>query len=325
MKLFISGVTGYIGHQLLLAAVNKGYEVHAFIRLSNLTEKFLHKNVHYYNGDITDFNSVVKAMKGCEMVIHAAGVAQLWHQDSSVFYKVNVEGTRNVLEAARRVGVKKSVFTSSCAVLGPSHHIPLTEDDPRNTAFENDYEISKYLAEELVKQYCRKGLFASIVCPPRVYGPGLYTQANPISKLIRDTIKRRMAFVPGNRQVIGNYAFIDDVVEGHFLALQKGMSGEKYILGGENISYEEFFQGIQQAAGKKISLISVPKTILKIASGFIFIASRLTKRHTHLSPKLIDRLFQNRAVNCEKAVMQLGYQITPFKEGLSRTIQFLSA
>jgi nucleoside-diphosphate-sugar epimerase len=325
MKLFITGVTGYIGHKLMLAAINKGYTVHALVRDPSSSQLIANDKIEYFKGDITNYDSVVKAMENCDAVMHAAGITQLWHRDRSVFYRVNVGGTKNVLEAACFHNVKKFVFTSTCGVLGPSFKYPVSEEDPRITPFENDYEISKHCAEELVKEYSRRGLFAIIAALPRVYGPGLMTNGNPVSKLIGDTIKRKIGFIPDAKQVVGNYAFIDDVIEGHFLALQKGLGGEKYNLGGENHSYEEFFNSIRNASVQKIRLVTVPKFLLKTAGKFAFSISLFTKRHTHLTPAIIDRLYQNRAVSCEKAIRQLGYHITPLENGIQQTIQFLKA
>jgi nucleoside-diphosphate-sugar epimerase len=325
MKIFITGATGYIGDQLLRAAIQKGHRVNALVRNAKATGLIGHELVSYAEGDVTNQDSVMKAMQGCDVVMHAAGITQLWHKDRSIFYKVNVGGTRNVLEAACVHGVKKFVYTSTCAVLGPSNHQPVSEEDPRLTAFENDYEISKHCAEELVKEYSRKGLFTVIVSPSRVYGPGRWTGGNPISKLIRNTIRRKFGLVPAAKNTLGNYAFIDDVVQGHFLAMEKGLGGEKYILGGENFSYMDFFDSIRLQSNTKLRLITVPKFILKIAGGLAYAFSLITRKHQHLTPKTVERLFQNRAVNCNKAVRQLGYQITPFQEGLQQTIQFLKS
>jgi nucleoside-diphosphate-sugar epimerase len=323
MKLFISGSTGYIGQRLVEAAVRKGFTVHALVRNLSAVTVGPQENLRYFEGDITDYNSVAAAMKSCDAVIHAAGITQLWHHDRTIFYRVNVAGTRNVLEAACYHNVKKLVYTSTCGLLGPSMQDPVAEEDPRTTPFENDYEISKHCAEELVKEYSRRGLFAVIVALPRVYGPGLLTQGNPVSKLIGDTIKRGIAFVPNAKHVVGNYAFIDDVIEGHFLALNKGLGGEKYNLGGDNCSYDEFFTNIKKASQKKIRLLTVPKFILKLSCGFIYARTQLTRTHSHFTPKVVDRLYQNRAVSCQKAIRQLGYHITPLEVGIQQTIQFL--
>jgi nucleoside-diphosphate-sugar epimerase len=322
MKLLITGATGYIGHNLLSAAIKKGHKVHALAR-TILPGGEHGKDIRFIQGDITDFDSVVDAMRGCDAVIHAAGFTRLWDRDRKLFFRINVVGTKNVLEAATYHNIQKLVFTSSCAVLGPSRHFPVTEETLRSTPFENDYETSKFRAEELVKTYAAKGMDAVIVSPSRVYGPGPWTQANPINRLIRGVLKRRWAFVPAERHIIGNYAFINDVVEGHFLALEKGQRGEKYILGGENISYGEFYGGIQMLAGQRIRYISLTKPVLKGGSALVQLWGSLTGRHTHISPRLVERLLQNRAVSSEKARRQLGFSITPFPDGLSETIRYL--
>src|SRR5687767_5050462 len=323
MKILITGSTGYIGNKLALEAVAKGYVVHILVR--DPQSRLIPSNpaITVCKGDVTNKETVFAAMEGCAYVIHAAGITSLREKDNSIFYKVNVEGTRNMLDAALALGVKKFVFTSTGGVLGPSGKYPMSENDPRIIAFENDYEISKHWAEELVKEYCRRGLFAMIVVAPRVYGPGPVTNGNTIEGLIRKILSWQIAFVPSNDKITANYAFIDDVVKGHFLAMEKGLAGEKYILGGENISYKTFFHTIRQYACKKIRLIRVPRLLIKTWSFLHMIIYRLVGKHTHISPKVVDRLSQNRALSCEKAVRELGYSITPFPEGIQKTIVHL--
>jgi nucleoside-diphosphate-sugar epimerase len=132
-----------------------------------------------------------------------------------------------------------------------------------------------------------------------------------------------MAFVPSCDHVVANYAFVDDVVKGHFLAMEKGLGGEKYILGGENISYKNFFKTIQQQAGKKIRLIRVPKSLILFWSYLHLIVCRLIGKNTQVSPRVIQRMTQNRALSCDKAIRQLGYSITPFSNGIQKTILHL--
>lgn len=320
----ITGASGYIGHKLALEAAAKNYTVHVLVR--DLHSKFLpvHPNIHLFEGDVTNKESILVAMKGCSHILHSAGITKMWDKDSSIFYKVNVEGTRNVLDAALQCEVQKFVFTSTGAVIGPSGKYPMNESDPRITAFENDYEISKHWAEELVKEYCQRGLFAIIAVAPRVYGPGIISGGNVFGRLLQKIFSMKMAFVPACGDVLANYAFVDDVVNGHFLALEKGIGGEKYILGGENISYTTFFETIKNIAGKKIRLIRVSKTILFVWSFLHMLFFRLMGKHTNISPAIVRRIAQNRALSCEKAIRQLGYTITPFTLGIQRTIHHLS-
>ena len=323
MKILITGATGYIGYKLAMEAARRNYTVHILVR--DLRSPLLptHPNIIKFKGDITDKASVMAAMANCDKVIHAAAIAKLSAKDNTIFYSVNVEGTRNMLDAALALGIKKFVFTSSGAVIGPSGKYPMSENDPRIAAFENDYEISKHWAEELVKEYCRRGLFAIIVVAPRVYGPGHECNGNTMNVLLKNILSLRLAFVPSYDNVVANYAFVDDVVTGHFLAMDKGLGGEKYILGGENLSYRSFFQLIKQNTGKKIGLIRIPKLLLKIFSFFYMSVCALVGKETHISPKIVDRLAQDRALSSDKAIRQLGYSITPFSIGIQKTILHL--
>jgi len=324
MKILITGATGYIGYKLAMEAARRNYTVHILVRDIQSTLVPEHPNIIKFKGDITDKGSVIAAMRDCDKVMHAAAIAKLSAKDNSVFYSVNVEGTRNMLDAALASGIKKFVFTSSGAVIGPSGKYPMSENDPRITAFENDYEISKHWAEELVKEYSRRGLFAIIVAAPRVYGPGHECNGNTMNVLLKNILSMGLAFVPSCDKVVANYAFVDDVVNGHFLAMEKGLGGEKYILGGENLSYRSFFQTIKQNTGKNIKLIRIPRLLIKFWSFLYMCICNLLKKETHISPKVIDRLAQNRALSSAKAVRQLGYSITPFSEGIQKTILHLT-
>ena len=117
MKLFITGVTGYIGNKLLLAALYKGYSVNAFTRQTDLSKQIKHPNLRYFQGDMADMNSLNAAMQGCDAVFHVAGLTQLWNKNRALFYQINVDFTRNILEAARNQGVKKIICTPLCSQL----------------------------------------------------------------------------------------------------------------------------------------------------------------------------------------------------------------
>lgn len=324
MKIFITGASGYIGHKLVIEAISRGYKVHILARDTHSKDLPIHQDVSIFKGDITDKESLMTAMKGCEKVIHAAGITKMHSRENFIFYKVNVEGTKNVLDTALTLGVKKLVFTSSGAVIGPSGKYPMTENDPRITAFENDYEISKHWAEELVKEYCRKGLFAMIVAPPRVYGPGSFTSGNVFDHLLKRIFSIGIAFMPAKADVLGNYAFIDDVVAGHFLALDRGLGGEKYILGGENLTYYNFFKEVKKHSFKKIRIIKIPIPLLMAWSFFHMFLFKIAGKETQISPAIIKRILKDRALSSDKAVRQLGYSITPFHKGISKTILHLT-
>src|SRR5690606_2821563 len=139
---FITGATGYIGQRLAHTLAGQGIRVHALVRNPKAAGLLNHPQIRCFEGDLQDIESVRKAMKGCEQVYHVGGLARLVHKDSSLFYKINVDGTRNLLLAATDAGIRKFVYTSTTGVIGPSLREPMCESDPRIIGYDNDYEAS---------------------------------------------------------------------------------------------------------------------------------------------------------------------------------------
>jgi nucleoside-diphosphate-sugar epimerase len=289
------------------------------------SEKILqHANIRLFYGDLLEPASIKKAMHGCEQVYHTAGLVRLWANDPTQFYIHNVTGTENVLSASLESGVKKLVYTSTCGVWGSSIVHPLTETDPRTNSFNSDYDLSKFLAEKLVKEYCHKGLFTVIVNPPRVYGPGLVRHSNAVNGYLCYLLKNKIAFVPYNSKVEANYAFIDDVVNGHVLAMEKGLGGERYILGGENASYHRLIQLAKQFGNFKSILIRLPQPLAKVFGWLEIMRSKVSTHDPILVPATVDRLLVSKTFDSAKAIRQLGYSITPLEKGINQTIIFLN-
>ena len=323
MKIFITGTTGFIGTNLALKLAKTGHIVHALFRSSQKAARIGHKNIKPFQGDITDRESLVRAMKSCEQVYHLGAFARAWTKDPETYFRVNVGGTRNVIETALSLGIKKMVITSTAGVLGPSNGKPLDEDSIRHSDFLNEYESSKFIMENLIHRYLKSGIQIVIVNPSRVYGPGLLTAPNAATKIIKAYLEGKWRFVPGDGRRVGNYAFIDDVVDGHILAMEKGKSGEKFNLGGINASYSEFFSLLAEVSGKKRRLIKAPVPLLVYASGLLSAATRAFGGSPPITPKWVKKYLFDWAVSSEKARRQLGYPITPLKEGMGKTIEWL--
>ncbi|PWT93035.1 MAG: hypothetical protein C5B54_02500 [Acidobacteria bacterium] len=322
MNIFITGATGYIGNQLALKLANSNVIVHALVRNPSKAKCLDHSNIRLFKGDINDIDSVRRAMQGCEQVYHLAAFARLWAKPSDIFYKTNVDGTKNILDAAVEHRVSRLVYTSSTAVFGQSFKEPLCEDDPRTTGFNNDYDLSKCMAEKLVFDYANKGLNALIVNPSRVYGPGYESFSNPFTKFLKALLKWRPIVVPRCPNVVGNYGYLDDVVEGHMLAMKYGKAGERYILGGENVSYRELLRIVRTEIPGRV-VVAVPKVLLKIAGTIQVILFYFTKTQPAFNSSAIDRYYVNAAFSCQKAIAELNYKITPFKQGMTDTIYHL--
>ena len=323
MKIFITGATGYVGHELALSLAEKGNRVHILVR--NLFSPNIprHDNIIVFQGDITDRSSINKAMDGCIQVYHTAAILRLFAKDPSIFYKVNVQGTHNLLAEALELGVKKFVYTSSCGVIGSTILYPKKENDPRTESFDNDYEFTKYLGENLVKEYARKGLFTVIVSLSKVFGPGIETHKFSVNHVIKKFIKGKITFVPKPASIIANFCFINDIVTGHIQAMQYGLGGEKYILGGENLSYNTFFKELRKLSGSKAILLQVPKFIVKTWALIEWCKYLVTKKEPFVTPGGVHHVFINKEYSIEKAKQHLYYQPTPFTEALKQTIRFL--
>ncbi len=320
-KIFISGATGFIGRRLALELASAGHTVHALCRNINHPYLIRHPNMVLFPGDIMDSDSISSAMLGCTQAYHTAAMAKMWCPDPLDFYRINVEGTRNVLQMALKTGVKKLVYTSSCGVLGPTVKHPMDETSPRITGFPINYERTKYLAELEVASFVRQGLNAVIVNPSRVYGEGPITDSNTVSKMVRGHLKGTWRIIPGNGENIANYAFLDDVVQGHIGAMAHGQAGHRYILGGEDISFNQFFDTLRSVSGRSIRMFHVPQKLIKLYSHLDWFKTTLTGLEPLFLPEFADRLKYDQKYTSQKAIDQLGYRITPFSEGLARTVR----
>jgi len=320
IRVLVTGASGFIGRKLSLTLAEMGYEVVALCRDVNHPFLIQHRNIQFIKGDVLDPLSLEKAMKGCFQVYHTAAMAKMWCKNEEDFYDVNVIGTRNVLACALKLDIDRVVHTSTCGVWGPTLNLPVSENDPRAVGFPISYERTKYLAELEVKEFVKKGLDVVIVNPSRVYGEGPITDSNTVSKMVTGYMNGTWHFIPGDGKSIANYAFVDDVVNGHISAMQNGRNGERYILGGEDISFNGFFGVLREITGRKRHLYKIPVSIIKAYSMIEFLKNKLFNLTPFFLPEFADRLKCNQQYSSNKAIMELNYQITPFAIGLSKTV-----
>jgi nucleoside-diphosphate-sugar epimerase len=323
MKIFITGATGYIGQKLVARLLNQGHEVHALCRNKPESRLFENPRIKIFRGDLLDKEIIHQATTGCDQVYHIAAFARVWAKNPQTFFDINTQGTVNVLEAALDNGVKKVVFTSTGGTYGISNGKPITEDMVRGIDFFNEYECSKFIAEEQVLRYVQKGLDAVIVHPTRVYGPGVWTESNAVSQLVRRYIMGDWHIIPGNGKAVGNFTYIDDVVDGHLLAMDKGVPGEKYILGGENLDFNSFFNLLKKLSEKSFLLFRVPMPLIMMYGRQEEILAKWFGKAPMVTSKWTIKYKLNAAFSSEKAIRQLGYRITPIETGLARTLRWL--
>lgn len=325
MKVLLTGATGYVGHQLALKLASQNYEVHALVRDLDSEKIPRHNMITPFKGNICEYESIQNAIKNCEYVFHTAAFTDLKYNKIDKFYNTNVIGTKNVLEASLEEKVKKVIYTSTLSTFGPSlFHVPITETQPRIASYSNDYELTKSMSEEVVSEYVKKGLPCTILSLTRVYGPGLKTYSNGVNSLISKIMNDKVLFVPSKLNIEANYVFIDDVLNAELLALEKGNSGEKYIIGGENSDYKTLFDQIKEISKSKIAILQIDYDLVKNSIAFMNNLNLIFGKSFLLTPKVLDALFTNRSASSQKAISSLNYKSTSLKKGLKQTIKYLS-
>jgi nucleoside-diphosphate-sugar epimerase len=323
MKALVTGATGFIGRHLVERLVNKGATVRVLCRRTADVSSFTRPNIEICWGDVVDGSAVEAAVQGCDQVFHLAAFAQGWAKDPRIYFDINVGGLQNVLSVAQRASVEKVVYTSSSVALGRSNGTPVNESCPRPQEFLTVYEQSKYVAEQKALCYVRSGLNVVIVCPTRVFGPGVLSEANSLTRMVQQYLDGKWRFILGDGNGIGNYVYVHDVVEGHLLAMERGRPGERYLLGGENASYNEFFEIVAELSGRRYRLFHVPGFLALLTSEVEKFRGKHSKHHPLITPAWVRTFIADWAFSTEKAQAELGCKITPLREAVAMTIEWL--
>ncbi|MCX6132286.1 MAG: NAD-dependent epimerase/dehydratase family protein [Ignavibacteriales bacterium] len=324
-KVFVTGSTGFIGTKLVNALVNLGHTVHALTRGTSNKDGLSHEGIKLMTGDIQDRASLQKGMEGCTQVYHLAAYAKNWSRDPAVFYKQNVEGMRNVFAAAKAVGAERVVFTSTIVAFGPTPPGVIGHEDmPRITdRYFTEYEETKSIAEKEALQEAANGFPVVIVNPTRVYGPGKLTEGNSVSLMIDMYDRGKVPVLLNRGKDIGNYVLVDDLVQGHILAMEKGRIGERYILGGENASLNDIFRYVDEVRGKKRFQMNLPPRIAYLYAGLEKKKAEWLGVYPQITPGWVETFLQHWAYTTAKAERELGYTIVPLKEGIRMTYEWL--
>lgn len=325
MNCLLTGSNGFIGSRLVEELSSGGHSVRCLVRSPDRFSRLSGlPGVTPVIGDLDAVNVIEAAARGCDTVFHMAAFAKPWSRDKSLPYRVNVTGTDNVLRAAARAGVKRFVFTSSAAVIGPSPGVdPIDEDFPRTVPFFNDYEENKSAAEELVRSYSRDGMECVIVNPPRVYGPGPLNESNAVTKMIRLYSLGKWRIIPGDGTCVGNYVLVDDVVRGHILAAQKGRAGQRYILGGENLTFDRFFEILAGLTGLRRRMVRLPVGLMMAGAQLMEWQASVTGIAPMITAPWVKKYLNHWSLSSRKAKEDLGYNPASFEEGAGMTLRWL--
>lgn len=315
----VTGATGFVGSAVARVLLKRGHRLRVLVRPTSDRSNLKDLPVEYVEGDLSHPEGMSDAFQGVTYLFHVAADYRLWVPNPESMMKANVEGTRSLMLAAQKAGVKKIVYCSSVAALATAHNgIPATEDDPITEAqIVGVYKRSKYRAEQEVLRLVREhGLPAVIVNPSTPVGPR-DIKPTPTGQMILDCATGRM---PAYVETGLNVVHVDDVAEGHVLALEKGVIGEKYILGGQNIMLGELFGIVTRLAGGKAPTIKLKQSWLypvalmsELLARTVGIEPRVTREMLAMSKKL---MFFSSA----KAEKALGYRPRPAEEAVADAV-----
>ena len=319
MTILLTGATGFVGSAVLRQLAAKGRDVRVLARPGSDRRNLEGVDCEIAEGDLNDPASLRNAVRGCDSLYHVAADYRLWAPDPSELYRTNGEGTVDLFRAAADAGVGRMLYTSSVATLGiHADGTPANEDSPVGIDdMVGDYKRSKFLAEEAVSKLVEDGLPIVIVNPSTPIGPR-DVKPTPTGRMIVEAASGRMpAYVDTGLNVV----HVDDVAEGHILAFEKGAVGERYILGGEDLSLRQILAAIAQIVGRKPPLMSLPRAPL---FPLAYATEWLARLRGAGEPMLtVDSLRMSRKrmyFSSEKARTALGYQSRPANAALQDAI-----
>jgi dihydroflavonol-4-reductase len=320
MRALVTGATGFVGAAVARALGRAGWEVRVLVRAGSDRSNLQPLALEAVEGDLADSNSLERALEGCGGLFHVAADYRLGARDPTPLYRTNVDGTRNILNAARRAGVPRVVYTSSVATIGiPPDGSPGEERTPvALSRMIGHYKRSKYLAEEVARDAARTGMSVVIVNPSTPVGPG-DVKPTPTGQLVLDAACGRMpAYVDTGLNIV----HVDDVAAGHLLAFERGRPGERYILGGEDMTLQAILAEIARLVGRTPPRIRLPYAavlpIAYLAEAFARVSGRsgrVTLEGVRMSRK---RMFFSSA----KAVSELGYRWRPPAEAFEDAVRW---
>jgi dihydroflavonol-4-reductase len=315
----VTGASGFIGWHVARLLTERGYRVRALVRPSSQLREL---DVETVTGDLRDAESLHRAVAGCELVFHVAADYRLWTKDSNELYRSNVDGTRNVLEAARRQGVERVVYTSTVGCIGVpqggvgDETVPVTLEEMSGA-----YKRSKFLAERVALEFAASGFPVVVVNPTAPVGDH-DVKPTPTGKIVLDFLKGAMpAFIDTGLNLVD----VRDTAEAHLLASKRGRPGERYIVGAENLTLVEILGKLARITGKEAPRVKLPYAVA-YAAGVVTTGWARVTGHPPRAPLDAVRMAKKKMfVSQEKAERELGFQPGPVDAALGRAVAWFRA
>lgn len=318
MKVLVTGANGFVGSHLCRQLAKDGATVRALVRKGSDRRVLNGTAVDVVEGDILNPGSLDQAVEGCEHVFHTAALVRFFVPDKAAMRQTNVQGTRNILESAKKAGVKRFVHTSTVAVLKRFGDGTVSDESMIANASQviGEYELTKLEAERLALAAAADGLPVVVCNAAGPAGPG-DIKPSPMGRVIVEFLRRK---IPVYTATGLNVVDVRDVAQGHILAAEKGRVGQRYILGGENITLESFFGLLSKISGVPAPTIRVPYALALVGGVLGEISGRITRKEPLACLASVRMSRHPHYFTSEKAKRELGYSPRPIRESLAEEV-----
>jgi dihydroflavonol-4-reductase len=309
MKAIVTGATGFIGSAVARRLLSEGIAVRALVRPNSDRQNIRGLDIEPVEGDLDDDASLARACAGCDALFHIAADYRLWARRPGEIYRTNVEGTRTILRAAADAGVNRVIYTSSVATLDPPRDGAPGDEASRAklTDLFGHYKRSKLMAEEVVHEFECKGLAVVTVNPSAPVGPR-DVKPTPTGRTILEAAAGRMpAYVDTGLNIV----HVDDVADGHWLAFQRGRVGERYVLGGTNMTLREILTAIAELVGREPPKVRLPYNLVLPIAHVSEAVARLTGKSPLATVEGVKLSRKRMFFSSDKAEKELGYAARP--------------
>ena len=324
MKAFVTGSTGFLGSHVTRTLLDGGADLRLLVRPTSRLDNIADLNVERVVGDLRDLESLKRGMADCEVVFHVAADYRIWAPNGQELYDSNVEGTRNILQAAKECGIRRVVYTSSVATMGFGNNGRLTDESTPVTLSNmiGHYKRSKFMAERLVIEAARGGQDVVMVNPTTPIGER-DIKPTPTGQIVVDFLKRKFpAYVDTGLNLVD----VHDCAEGHMLALDKARPGERYILGGDNLTLKQILDKLGAITGLPSPKIELPYAVA-YATGVVdtLVTGKIRKREPRVTLDAVRMGRKKMFVSSAKSERELGWRPGPVDDALRRAVEWFRA
>ena len=322
MTTLVTGAAGFLGSHVARQLVARGDDVRVLLRTSSTNRAIADLSLEYVTGDLRDPASLDRAMKGVKRVFHVAADYRLWARRSREIYDSNVGGTKNLLEAAKRVGVEQLIYTSTVATIAVDRpKLPNEFTDAKLQEMVGHYKRSKWMAEREALNAAKNGLPVIVAMPTTPVGPWDW-KPTPTGKIILDFLNGKM---PGYVETGLNFVSVEECAAGHLLLAEKGKVGERYLLGGENLTLKAMLDTLAKITGLRSPSLKIPHGLALGVAYANTVFSRLLGREPGIPIEGVKIARHMMFVDCSRAQRELGFEAGPVAAALERAVRWYEA